>query len=141
MSRQNVEVVRRIYALLDQGDAAAAWDLVPPDFVFDFSRRLINPETFHSREEARAFYLREQENWADGTWWEPEQLIDAGDEVLAFIRTGGRGKASGVAVEARVWNLWTFRDGQPVGLTYFGDDRAAAFEAAGLSTQDARAEP
>jgi hypothetical protein len=29
--------------------------------------------------------------------------------------------------------LWTFRDGKPVEFKYFGDDQAAALEAAGLS--------
>jgi hypothetical protein len=36
--------------------------------------------------------------------------------------------------------VWTFRDGKPVESTYFGDDRAAAFEAAGLLEQDAPAD-
>ena len=40
-------------------------------------------------------------------------------------------------VEAYVWNVWTFRDGKPVEWTYFGADRAAAFEAAGVSERDA----
>jgi hypothetical protein len=31
-------MVRRIYSLLDQGDEAV-WDLAPPEFVLDFSRR------------------------------------------------------------------------------------------------------
>ncbi len=64
--------------------------------------------------------------------WEPQELIDTGDKVLAFIRTSARGKGSGVEVEAYVWNLWTFRDGKVVD-SYFGDDQAAALEAAGLS--------
>jgi hypothetical protein len=42
MSQENVELVRRVYALLDQGDQAV-WDLAPPEVVFDFSRRLIDP--------------------------------------------------------------------------------------------------
>jgi hypothetical protein len=42
MSRENVEVVRRVYALLSQGDEAV-WDQIQPEFVFDFSRRLLNP--------------------------------------------------------------------------------------------------
>ena len=65
--------------------------------------------------------------------WEPQELIDAGDKVVAFIRTSARGKGSGVEVEAHVWNLWTFRDGTLVEWKYFGDDKAAALEAAGLS--------
>jgi ketosteroid isomerase-like protein len=136
MPEKNVELVRRLYASLDQGDDDAFWDLVAPEFVADFSRRLINPAVLRGRDQARAFAERERETWDQGQIdWEPEELIDAGDKVLAFIRTGGRGKGSGVRVDARVWNVWTFRDGRPVEWTYFGDDRALAFEAAGLEEQ------
>ena len=133
MSKENVEIVRRIYALLDQGDEAV-WDLAPHEAVVDFSRRLIDPVVLRGLDQVRAWYEREGEMWEGGhTRWQPEELIDAGDKVLAFIRTGGRGKASGVEVEACVWNVWTFRDGKPVEWTYFGDDRAQALEAVGLS--------
>ena len=77
--------------------------------------------------------------WADRRIrWRPKELIDAGDRVLAFVWTGGRGKVSGVEVEAYVWNVWTFRTGKPVEWTYFGEDRAAALEAVELSEQDAQ---
>src|SRR3954453_22750214 len=132
MSQENVELVRHMYTLLHQGDDAL-WELVPPEVYFDFSRRLIDPVAIRGRDQLRAWYEREMEGWEGGrTRWEPKELIDAGDKVLAFIRTGGRGKASMVEVEAFVWNLWTFRDGKPVAWTYFGDDRASAHEAAGL---------
>jgi len=137
MSQENVELVRRMYALADQGNDSI-WELIPPEFEFDFSRRLLDPVHVHGRDQARAWFEGEMEGWEGGrTRWEPKELIDADDKVLAFIRTGGRGKASGVEVEAYVWNVWTFRDGQPVGWTYFGEDRVAALEAAGLSEQDA----
>ena len=133
MSQENVELVRRIYTLLDGGDEAV-WDLLPPDFVLDFSRRLIDPVVLRGADQVRAAYLRDlPETWAGPPRMEPEQLIDAGDQVLAFIRTGNRGRASGVEVEARVWNLWTFRDGKLTKWEYFGDDRAEALKAAGLA--------
>ena len=132
MSQENVEIVRSLYALFDQGDYDAAWDLVPTGFVFDFSRRLIDPVVLRGRDQARAFAEREGEGWEGVNGWEPIELIDAGDKVLAFIRTSGRGKSSGVEVEAHVWNVWTFRDGKPVEWTYFGEDRAVAREAVGL---------
>jgi ketosteroid isomerase-like protein len=137
MSKENVEFVRRTYALLSQGDEAV-WDLVPPGFVFDFSRRLMGPTVLRGRDQVRTYFEREGEVWEGGrASIQPKELIDAGDKVLAFIRTSGRGKASGVDVEAYVWGLWTFRDGQPSEHTYFGEDRTAAFEAAGLSERDA----
>jgi ketosteroid isomerase-like protein len=139
MSQENVELVRRIYALLDRGDDPV--DLLPPDLIADFSRRLIDPVILR-RDQASAEYDRvRHEIFEEGhVGWEPKELIDAGDKVLAFIWTSGRGKASGVEVGAHVWNVWTFRDGKPVEWTYFGENRAEAHEAVGLAEQDARAD-
>jgi ketosteroid isomerase-like protein len=132
MSQENVELVRTFFTLIDRGDAGA-WDLLPADFDIDLSRRLIDPATLRGPDEMRAFYRDMDATWAGGASLEVEELIDAGDKVLVLIRFGGRGKISGVDVEVLVWNLWTFRDGEPVGWTYFGEDRAEALKAAGLS--------
>ena len=133
MSEENVEIVRRAYAALTRGDGDTLRDLAAPELVADFSRRLVEPVVVRGREEAIASYLSEtREAWDDWPVWEPQELIDAGDKVVAFIRSSARGKGSGVEVEAHVWNLWTFRDGTPVEWKYFGDDKAAALEAAGL---------
>jgi ketosteroid isomerase-like protein len=132
MSQENVEFVRNVYAMLDGGDAEP-WDLLPQDFVFDFSRRLIDPQVLRGANQASAFYREVTAPWADGARVTVEELVDAGNRVLVLIRFGGRGKISGADVEALVWNLWSFRDGKPVQWTYFGDDRAGAVKAAGLS--------
>ena len=103
--------------------------------MIDFSRRLVDPFVLRGRAELRAVIesgdLRQE--WTDWPTWEPEELLPAGDKVLAFIRFGGRGKVSGIEVAVHVANLWTFRDGVPVALEYLGEDRAAALEAAGLA--------
>jgi ketosteroid isomerase-like protein len=131
MSKENVEVVRTFFAMVDRGDAEA-WDLLPADFDIDLSRRLIDPMVLRGPDEMRAFYREMDATWAGGASLRVEELIDAGDKVLVLIRFGGRGKISGVDVEALVWNLWTFHEGEPVSWTYFGEDRGEALEAAGL---------
>jgi len=85
------------------------------------------------RDEALAWLRRTRDTWEDWPTWEPQELLDAGDKVVALVNTRARGKGSGVTVEANVWNLWTLCDGKAVALSYFGDDRAAAIQAAGLS--------
>jgi ketosteroid isomerase-like protein len=141
MSQENVEVVRRQFALLSQGDYEAFFDEFPLEGVFDFSRRLIDPVVLRGRDEMRAWIERERQMWeGDHVGYEPKELIDAGDKVLALVRVSARGKASGVEVEAYTWNVATFRDGKQVEMTYFGDDRAAAFQAAGLLERDAHAD-
>jgi ketosteroid isomerase-like protein len=135
MSRENVETVRRIYGHLDRGDPEA-WDMLAPDVVLDASRRLLDPQVVRGREQVRDYMGQTFDFFEDpgvgGFFWEIEELVDAGEHVVAFNRTGGRGKASGVPVEARIAIVWTFRDGTPVAVAYFGDDRAGALAAAGL---------
>jgi ketosteroid isomerase-like protein len=132
VSREHVEMVWRILAVLDQGDDPH--DLLAPEFVMDFSRRRLNPIVVRGRDEVRAFAEGDGQIWEGGhVAYQPKELIDAGDKVLAFVRVSGRGQASGVEVEADTWVVWTFRDGKPVEWTYFGDDRASALEAVGLA--------
>jgi ketosteroid isomerase-like protein len=63
---------------------------------------------------------------------EPEELIDAGDQVVAFVRVHGRGKGSGAAVDARIAQVWTIRSERAIRLEYYGD-RTEALKAAGLA--------
>ena len=139
MSQENVDFVRTFYESLHRG-GEEPWNLLPPDFVFNFSRRLIDPVVLRGADQARAFYRDSTATWAGGARVGVNELVDVGDKVLVLIRYGGRGKMSGANVETRVWNVWTFSDGKPVEWTYFGEDRPAALEAAGLSDQDAHAD-
>jgi ketosteroid isomerase-like protein len=133
MSEENVEMVRRAYAALTQGDVDTLRDLALPEFVFDFSRRLMDPIVLRGLDEALAGFVDQvREGWDDWPAWEPQELIDADDQVVAHASITARGKGSGVEVEAHVWHLWTFRDGKLVEHIYFGDDRAAALKTAGI---------
>jgi ketosteroid isomerase-like protein len=43
------------------------------------------------------------------------------DTVLALVTTRGRGRASGVPVEFRFAQVWTFRDGEPIKMVLYAD--------------------
>lgn len=64
--------------------------------------------------------------------FEVEELIDAGNQVLAVIREREVGRASGVPVETTHLAVWTLADGKVTEMQVF-DDRRQALEAAGLS--------
>ena len=132
MSEENVEMVERAYVALTQGDAEVLREMAPPEFTVDFSRRQMDPFVLRRDEMLAFFEGQARETWEGWPTYEPKELIDAGDVVVALIRTSAQGKSSGVEVDARVWNVWTFRDGKLVEWKYFGDDQAAAHEAAGL---------
>ncbi len=71
----------------------------------------------------------------DETWEElrldPQESVDAGDKVAIRLLYYGRGRGSGVEMEAEVYHqVTTFRDGLMVRIEYF-TDWAQALEAVG----------
>ena len=131
MSRENVEIVRRIYGHW----ARREWPLIPeffdPDVEVDLSRNVFNPDTYRGHAGIGRLLQNVDEMWNDFRI-EPTELVDAGDKVLATVRIGGTGKESGVEVEMQVMNVWTIRDAKVVRIAGGYRDRAEALEAAGL---------
>jgi ketosteroid isomerase-like protein len=73
----------------------------------------------------------------DGEAWEerriePEEFVDADDEIVVLFHEFRRGRGSGVELEADTAAVFTVRDGRVVRMQGFLD-RAAARKAAGLS--------
>jgi ketosteroid isomerase-like protein len=63
---------------------------------------------------------------------EPTEFIDAGeDSVVMLTHVEGRGKGSGLAMQAETATVWTFDAGKVVGIALYWDT-AKALEAAGL---------
>ena len=60
-----------------------------------------------------------------------EGLLDAGDAVVALIRSTAIGQGSGAEVEERIAHVAWMRDGVPYRVKVF-TDRKRALEAAGL---------
>ena len=62
---------------------------------------------------------------------EAEEFIPSGNRILVLVRWSGRGKGSGVEMEAGGAHLWTFRDGLVVRFDVYRDrgEARAALEA------------
>jgi ketosteroid isomerase-like protein len=131
MTVENVEVVRRAHQALNGGDMDALVVLCDAEFRLDMSDRVFNPAVYAGHEGIRRFYTEVRDVWANYVW-EPEELIKAGDNVVALLRSIGRGQGSGVEVERRTAIVWTVRDGRAMALRFFRD-RREALEAVGLA--------
>ena len=70
--------------------------------------------------------------------WELEQ--SSPDTVFAIVDMRGRGRASGVPVELRFAQVWSFRDGVPVRMVFYNDVEEGR-SAAGLAPPPALPEP
>jgi ketosteroid isomerase-like protein len=135
MSEENVQLVRRAYEALNAGDVERLIELCDQSFELDMEERVFNPATFRGHDGIRRFYGEVRDVWEEYRW-DPEELIDAGNQVVAFLRAHGRGRGSGLEVARRVAMVWTIAGERALGLRLYVD-RAAALRAAGLPGRDA----
>lgn len=84
------------------------------------------------RDAYRRFFERTFDTW-ERFVAEVDELVDAGDAVVALVRISGVGKASQVAVEERAAHVIWLREGRPYRVKVFAD-RDDALRAAGLTT-------
>src|SRR5919198_4016635 len=127
MSQENVEVVRRIYDAFAAGDIESLLSTVDPEIEFDLPDRLPDEGLHRGREAYRQFLKRTFELWADFRV-EVEELLDAGDAVVALIHTTATGRGSGIEIDERVGHIFWFRDETPYRFKVFSD-RNEALEA------------
>jgi ketosteroid isomerase-like protein len=135
MSRENVELVRGAYEAFNQGGVEAVIkDYWSPEIVWNvLPMGIPGLGLYRGYDEARSFF----DDWFGAfpfDEWEAEveELLDAGDRVVAMVTQRGRGRASGVAAELEMGQVVTVRDGKIIRLDIY-PDRNQAFEAAGLS--------
>ncbi len=89
--------------------------------------------------EIRRDYESVEQTWAEHRV-ESQEFIDAGDRVVVFLREYQRGKQSGIVLTIDTALIVDLRHGRIVRMQGY-IDRGAALRAAGLSEQDAHAEP
>jgi ketosteroid isomerase-like protein len=132
MSQENVEVVRRVYDAAANRHSASILALYDPDVEFDATRMGVGDlGIYHGHEGLRTLFGEFHQVWGE-IEYDYEDLIEAGQHVVAVVTRHARGRASGVGVEAPLALLWTVREGKVVRVVWF-QTREEALEAAGLS--------
>ena len=130
MSEENLEIVRSIYEAVNRRDWDAAFRDRAPDVEYTTPPRGPTAGTYRGREELRG--LREEISTPFETWnYEPEELIESGDQVVVVVKARMRPRGSSAEIELRNGNLWTIRDGMVVSMRLFAKPEEA-LEAAGL---------
>ena len=125
MSKENVDLVRRIYDAWDRQESAR--DFIAADLEYVNPSYAVEPGTRHGRKSLAV---------VRGTYEDfeikVERIVDAGDETVVLAQFTGSGSVSGVPVEGEHGYVWTVRDGLAVRFQWFQSHREA-LEAAGLS--------
>ncbi|MEJ7876847.1 MAG: nuclear transport factor 2 family protein [Solirubrobacterales bacterium] len=132
MSKENVEIVRRLYAAFDDTDAENALRYVDPSVVVDASHR-VDGRVGHGLEEGAAILAEWMDTWS-GWSHEIEDIRDLGDRVLVIETQRGRGKKSEIDWEGRFAMLFDLEGGKVTHWTIY-DDVAEGLEVAGLPVE------
>jgi ketosteroid isomerase-like protein len=132
MSEENVEVVKVAYEAFARGGL----DRFMEHFADDVDYRAVEgaPDDsgpIHGTDAVRA-WLQDWIDTFDEFWFEPIELIDAGeDTVVAVERFGGRAKLSGVETAQTEAVVYSIRGGKLARCREY-PTREQALEAAGL---------
>jgi hypothetical protein len=142
MSQQNIELIRALIPSADTDIAALFRDEETFEQVSAALEHVIDPTvesvavwqggtTYAGIGGFRKMWLDWLEPWA--TYHSRlDDLIDAGDRVVALVRDRGRRPDTDADVELIAGSVWEIRDGRIVRVEFFSN-RPEALEAAGLA--------
>jgi ketosteroid isomerase-like protein len=129
MSKENVDVVRQAFEAYTNRGAKAAREFLHPEVVWNAA----DEEPSHGLDEVAGYMGRWEGEWED-LRTSAEEFIDAGERVFVTVHFWGRGKASGIEIDARLYEVYIVRAGKIIRMDEYSD-RSRALEAAGLSEQ------
>jgi uncharacterized protein len=132
MSKENVELMKRLYELLDEAGLEAVIEFTHSDVEIVPPAEWLEGSTIRGREMVREF-ARQWMTAFEGFKVEPERFVDAaGGRVVVYVRDSGRIPGSNTGIDARVIHVWTLAGGKIMRWQVFTDENQA-LEAAGLS--------
>jgi ketosteroid isomerase-like protein len=132
MSAENVEIAKRAIDAFNRRDLDAYDDLFTRDFEwFPAFPRTVEGDGYLGREGIERYLAEITDTWEEFCAI-AEEYRDLGDRVLLLGRFEGRGKGSGVPVDAQLGTAYDFRDDR-VSRSRVFLDHGEALRAAGLS--------
>jgi len=123
MSQENVALIRGIYDGFAAGDVGAVLGAMSPDIVWNEAENFpyadrnpyVGPQAV-----AEGVFARCIGEW-DGFAVNVEEILDAGDTIVALGRYGGSCKATGKAMNPQLAHVWRVADGKAVGFQQYVD--------------------
>lgn len=110
-----VELVRGIIEALNRGDVDAMLARMHPDFEWRPLEQSPVARVYRGHEQVRRYV----EDWLgtfDSLRIDLEDPTEVADRVIAAVHGHGRGRASGLELEARFCQVWTVHAGTAVGM-------------------------
>ena len=130
MSRENVEIVKRLIDAFNERDVEGFAEATTADFEWITSMAAVEGEIFWGREGIDTYFARMREAW-DEFLALADDYRDLGERVLWQGRLEAKGLGSGVPVSAPLDILYDLRDGK-ISRMHSYLDHNEALRAAGL---------
>jgi ketosteroid isomerase-like protein len=130
LSQETIELAHRTYAAFNRRDLDEVLQVFDPDVEVHDPPEMPDSTVHYGREAVMRDWQRTFDSF-DEFSIEIEDCRDLGDELLLMLRYRGRGRESGVTVDAPVAHVVTTRNGRLLKLRQFLD-RQQALEAVGL---------
>ncbi len=132
MSQENVEVVKRANALLNQGDWDAMTLLADSDIVFCDLRNTADTQQVLTGSESVRALLAQWSEVFDDLGVEVYEYLDDEPYVICDARWYATGQQSQMPVDVRQVDVYEVSDGRIIGITLGYTTKAEALEAVGL---------
>src|SRR5215208_4208997 len=121
MSESRLETVRRAFELLNSGGVESAVELLADDFVAEIPPALsAEPDVYEGHAGARRYFAA-FDGLIDDVRYEPIELVEEGDAVIAWLRLTGRGSVSGIEVEQHAAVVTRVENGEITRMEPFPD--------------------
>jgi ketosteroid isomerase-like protein len=132
MSRENVEVVRRVMQRFADQDVDAALEDVDPQATLDWSNSdALDSGVYTGHAGWRSFLEARDESLGERRFDPVELLTPDADTVVLVGKVREQGRASGIEVETHGAAVWTLRDGKVLCLKIY-QSSDEALKAVGL---------
>jgi ketosteroid isomerase-like protein len=132
MSKENVELIRRLYQAFSERETRL--DFWHPDAELRpalLGGGLVEGAVYRGHEGVSEFIAMQAETWASMTA-EPVEIRHLGTFLLVETRLRGVGRASGIELSDVTWNIFEVRGGKVATWRVF-TDKQQALESLGLS--------
>jgi ketosteroid isomerase-like protein len=124
MSKQNVEIVQRIYEALAHRDTDTLLDATDPEIRL-YSRPSHPEPTVFCGHAGLLKCIEDDMAIFEGFRFEARAFVELGDYVMVPMRQTGRGRASGIPVGDDLVTVWKFRGGKAVEWRIYSTEHEA----------------
>jgi ketosteroid isomerase-like protein len=129
MSDQHVNVVRAIYDAFNRGEPGGILELADPSVRVD-DHAVIDGASYEGHDGVLSFLAFQAEAF-DAQAVELEEVLDAGNPVIAVVRLRGAGPLTRIPLEGRFCHVWDIAGGLVRRLRVYAT-KQEGLEAAGL---------